>query len=110
VIGKQQSDGGWSMASLGPWQRTDGTALDTASDGYATGLAAFALQQAGLATTHPQVAKALGWLLAHQDKATGRWLASSLNKQRDPESDAGQMMNDVATAYAVLALTPANAP
>ncbi len=110
VIGKQQSDGGWSIASLGPWQRTDGTALDTASDGYATGLAAFALQQAGLASTHPQVAKALGWLVAHQDKATGRWLASSLNKQRDPESDAGQMMNDVATAYAVLALTPANAP
>ena len=105
VIGKQQSDGGWSTPSLGPWKRTDGTALDTASDGYATGLAAFALQQAGLASTHPQVANALGWLVAHQDKARGRWLASSLNKHHDPESDAGQMMNDVATAYAVLALT-----
>jgi len=107
VLGKQRSDGGWSTASLGPWQRVDGTALDTASDGYTTGLAAFALQQAGLPPAHPQVKKALGWLIAHQDKATGRWRASSLNKQRDPESDAGRFMSDVATAYAVLALTPA---
>lgn len=107
VLGKQQSDGGWSTASLGPWQRVDGTALDTASDGYATGLAAFALQQAGLPTTQPQVRKGLDWLVAHQDKATGRWRASSLNKERDPESDAGRFMSDVATAYAVLALTTA---
>ena len=107
VFSKQQSDGGWSTASLGPWQRVDGTALDTASDGYATGLAAFALQQSGLPSTHPHVEKALGWLVAHQDKATGRWPASSLNKQRDPASDAGRFMSDVATAYAVLALTPA---
>lgn len=106
VLAKQQGDGGWSTASLGPWQRVDGTALDTASDGYATGLAAFALQQTGLPSTHPQVKKGLDWLVAHQDKTTGRWLASSLNKQRDPESDAGRFMSDVATAYAVLALTP----
>ena len=107
VLGRQRSDGGWSTASFGPWQRVDGTALDTASDGYATGLAAFALQQAGLPPTNPDVKKGLGWLIAHQDKATGRWPASSLNKQRDPESDAGRFMSDVATAYAVLALTPA---
>lgn len=106
VFDKQQSDGGWSLATLGSWRRTDGTALDQSSDGYATGLAAFALQQAGLPAAEPHVKKGLDWLVAHQDKATGRWSASSLNKQRDPESDAGRFMSDVGTAYAVLALTP----
>jgi squalene-hopene/tetraprenyl-beta-curcumene cyclase len=107
TLGKQQPDGGWTLATLGPWQRTDGTALDMASDGYGTGLATFALQQAGLAATESHVKKGLDWLRANQHKPTGRWLASSLNKQRDPESDAGKYMSDVATAYAVLALTSA---
>ena len=43
----QQEDGGWSLASLGTWKRLDGSALDARSDGYATGLATLALQQAG---------------------------------------------------------------
>ena len=105
AFSKQQPDGGWSLASLGPWKRTDGTALNTASDGYATGLATFTLQQAGLPPTEPHVKKGIDWLAANQQKATGRWLTSSLNKQHDPESDAGKFMDDVATAYAVLALT-----
>ncbi len=105
VLAAQQRDGGWSTALLGPWQRADGTALDTASDGYATGLATFALQQSGLSSTDARVARGLGWLTAHQDKATGRWSAVSLNKQRDAQTEAAKFMNDVATAYAVLALT-----
>jgi squalene-hopene/tetraprenyl-beta-curcumene cyclase len=105
AFSKQQPDGGWSLASLGPWQRRDGTVLDKASDGYATGLATFTLQQAGLAPTEPRVKKGLQWLAANQQRATGRWLTSSLNKQHDPESDAAKFMDDVATAYAVLALT-----
>ena len=108
VFARQQADGGWSTSSLGPWKRSDGTAEETVSDGYATGLAAFALQQAGLPSTHQGVQKALRWLSQHQD-ATGRWLATSLNKRRDPETDAGRFMSDAATAYAVLALTAADA-
>jgi len=104
VFSKQQPDGGWSTALLGPWQRVDGSSLDTKTDGYATGLATFALQQAGL-SSDPRVQKGVRWLVDHQEKTTGRWLATSLNKDRDPETEPSKFMNDVATAYAVLSLT-----
>jgi squalene-hopene/tetraprenyl-beta-curcumene cyclase len=108
VLSKQQEDGGWSLTSLvGPWKRHDGTALETTSDGYATGLAVYALEQAGITRKNLQLNRGLSWLANHQDKTEGRWLAYSLNKKRDPSSDPGPFMNDAATAYAVLALTQA---
>jgi squalene-hopene/tetraprenyl-beta-curcumene cyclase len=106
----QQPDGGWSLSSLGQWKRIDGTPLETQSDGYATGLAAYALQQAGASPAEPHVANALAWLEQHQDRATGMWSATSLNKQRDPATDIGKFMSDAATAYAVLALTQSRQP
>ncbi|MCH7531234.1 MAG: squalene--hopene cyclase [Gemmatimonadetes bacterium] len=51
---------------------------------------------------------ALAWLVQHQDPISGRWPASSLNKERDPESDGGRFMADAATGFAVLALTQAD--
>lgn len=99
----QQADGGWSTSSLGTYQRVDSTPNDTRSDGYATALACLALQAAGV--DDPRITKGLEWLRLNQDRATGRWTATSLNKQRDPESEPGKFMNDAATAYAVLALT-----
>jgi squalene-hopene/tetraprenyl-beta-curcumene cyclase len=99
----QQSDGGWNTSSLGRYQRVDQTANDTKSDGYATALACLALQAAGV--EDPRVAKGLDWLRRNQDHATGRWMATSLNKQRDPATEPGKFMDDAATAYAVLALT-----
>lgn len=108
ILGKQQEDGGWSLTSLvGPWKRHDGTPLETVSDGYATGLAVYALEQAGITRKNLQLNRGLSWLAGHQDKTEGRWLAYSLNKKRDPSSDPGPFMNDAATAYAVLALTQA---
>jgi squalene-hopene/tetraprenyl-beta-curcumene cyclase len=106
LLSKQGPDGGWSTSSLviRTWKRRDGTPLETKSDGYATGLASFALQRAGVAPTQPQLKQGLAWLAKNQDPQ-GFWPAYSLNKQRDPASDAGRFMSDAATAYAVLALT-----
>jgi squalene-hopene/tetraprenyl-beta-curcumene cyclase len=108
VLRLQQDDGGWSMSSLGPWKRLDGTPLDTNSDGYATGLIALVLEQSGTESTQTATRKALSWLVRHQDRTTGMWSASSLNKQRDAASDTGKFMSDAATGYAVLALTQAH--
>jgi squalene-hopene/tetraprenyl-beta-curcumene cyclase len=105
VLRSQQNDGGWSIASLGTWKRADDTALDTNSDGYATGLIALVLQQSGIESAQPAAQRALSWLVRHQDRMSGMWSAPSLNKQRDAASDVGKFMNDSATAYAVLALT-----
>ena len=101
----QQVDGGWATAKLGAFERVDRTPLDLASDGYATGLAALALQAAGVPASEPRLARGLTWLRRNQDPQTGQWHASSLNKQRDPAADAAKFMSDAATAYAVLALT-----
>jgi squalene-hopene/tetraprenyl-beta-curcumene cyclase len=104
LAAKQQADGGWSMASLAGYKRSDNSALETSSDGYATGLVTLALRSAGTPLAQDPVDRGLVWLRAHQDGATGMWRASSLNKQRDPASDVGKFMSDAATAYASLAL------
>lgn len=107
----QRADGGWSLASLGRyWRRFDGTPLPSASDGYATGLIAYALEQAGTPANEPHLARALGWLAQNQDPATGMWPAASLNKERDPDSDPAKFMSDASTAFAVLALTNRTTP
>ncbi|MEO5923853.1 MAG: hypothetical protein ABIR70_08515 [Bryobacteraceae bacterium] len=104
---QQRPDGGWSASSLvmKNWKRRDDTPLDPQSDGYATGLVAFALQQVGIPRTEPGLARALDWLNKNQDATTGNWSAQSLNGKKDLASDRGKFLSDAATAYAVLALT-----
>lgn len=104
TLAKQQEDGGFSLSSyVGEWKRRDNTPLETRSDGYATGLIVYTLQQAGVARGQAQLKRGLDWLKANQ-QPEGNWLAWSLNKQRDPASDAGHFMGDAATAFSALAL------
>src|SRR5262249_20309566 len=113
LLEKQQADGGWSLSSLsGEWKRSDGTPQEAQSDGYATGLITFALQQAGVSPDNAQLKRGLSWLTANQDKTEGSWLAYSLNKNKEHHlsPETALFMNDAATAYSVLALTQANRP
>ena len=123
ILGKQQSDGGWRMASLAwrpngwnlasllnMWFKADGTPLEGKSDGAATGIVTLALQEAGVARDNAQLKRGLFWLNNNQDVNTGYWPASSVNKRRSPSSDIGRFMSDAATAYAVLALTESQRP
>jgi squalene-hopene/tetraprenyl-beta-curcumene cyclase len=108
ALAKQLADGGWSFASLGEWKRLDGTEQERQSDGYATAIVTLALGQSGRLSM-PEVQRGLEWLKRNQDPATGRWIASSVNKQREPLSDTGRFMSDAATAFAVLSLSQARA-
>jgi squalene-hopene/tetraprenyl-beta-curcumene cyclase len=98
ILTRQQQDGGFSMSSLvGSWKRKDRSPLDTTTDGYATGLIAFTLEQLNTPETQPALHRALKWLSTSQAE-DGRWPASSLNKHRELSSEAGLFMSDAATA------------
>jgi squalene-hopene/tetraprenyl-beta-curcumene cyclase len=111
LLSKQRPDGGWSLTSLsGDWKRHDGTPQERKSDGYATGLVTFALQQAGVPRDDPQEKRGFAWLTANQEKSEGFWLSYSLNKNMENHisPETALFMNDAATAYAVLALSEAD--
>jgi squalene-hopene/tetraprenyl-beta-curcumene cyclase len=103
LLDKQQEDGGWSLPTLGTWVRSDRTAQETSSDGYATGMVLHVLQTAGVPKDDVKIARGLAWLERTQ-AATGAWRGVSLVKKRDPASHTGKFMSDAATAFAVLAL------
>jgi squalene-hopene/tetraprenyl-beta-curcumene cyclase len=126
LLRAQREDGGWSLQSLGGWRWnrpeppfSSPGALDTVllakSDGYATGLVVYSLQAAGLGT-QPAVQRGLTWLRVNQqavqvgDSARAAWRAYSLNFDREHGGPKGEafrrlFMSDLATAFAVLALT-----
>jgi len=120
VLRTQRSDGGWALVSIvwkqnhwnvrpliSMWLRKDGTPQEKASDGLATGLITYALQEAGVPRDSAELRRGLQWLKSNQS-TYGSWPASSMNKRRSQTSDTGRFMSDAATAFAVLALTDDN--
>ncbi|MBZ5579025.1 MAG: hypothetical protein LAP40_20885 [Acidobacteriia bacterium] len=118
VVSQQRSDGGWSLSSLSwtwrgtsmgslvrLWIRSNDSPVAPKTDGYATGLIVYTMQQMGVPRTDPHVMRGLAWLSTHQSPTEGSWPGYSLNNRRDPSSKTGLFMVDAATAYAVLALT-----
>jgi squalene-hopene/tetraprenyl-beta-curcumene cyclase len=116
----QRADGGWSLATLAwswrdwtpttlvkLWWKSNATPFEPKSDGYATGLMTYVLQQAGISREDPHLQRGLAWLERNQNKSEGRWPGYSLNNRVAPASEMGHFMSDVGTAYAVLALTAA---
>jgi len=116
ALDRQQKDGGWRLASITwswrgwsaktlvkMWLREDGTPLSGNSDGVATGLLVYVLEEAGVPTDNPQLQRGLSWLRTNQTQE-GDWPASSVNKRKHVSAYTRLFMNDAATAFAVLAL------
>jgi squalene-hopene/tetraprenyl-beta-curcumene cyclase len=101
----QRPDGGWSLPSLGDWDRRDGTPndRDAPSDGYATGLVVYVLRQAGVSSSDPAIRRGIGWLRTHQ-RASGRWFTRSLN------TDRFHYITHAGTGFAILALKACEMP
>jgi squalene-hopene/tetraprenyl-beta-curcumene cyclase len=114
----QNPDGGWSLSALITKSSKQTLLRDPDSDGYATGLVTLVLKEAAPAGAQPQIQRGLSWLVRNQRGHGGQWvrgpeafwIATSLNKRRNPWSDVGRFMSDAATAYAVLALTDSSRP
>ena len=124
----QDADGGWSLHSLGPWtwSKTNApfapegkpdVALLSKSDGYATGLIAYALRQAGFSANFASLKRSTDWLKMNQRECQidqnrwQSWRTYSLNYHREHGGDEGEpwrrmFMSDAATAFAALALLP----
>jgi squalene-hopene/tetraprenyl-beta-curcumene cyclase len=102
---KQNDDGGWTLASLGPWRdRPNAPPVKPGSNAFATAWTAAMLRLAGVKPAEPRLARALAWLRAHQDPG-GYWDAVSMNKTFEPGSMMERFMRDATTSYAVLALS-----
>jgi squalene-hopene/tetraprenyl-beta-curcumene cyclase len=112
----QHHDGGWSLLELTTspnldtwhWMRKQAKLMlhPPPSDGCATGLIVFVLQQSGMHRQDPALSRGVQWLQQHQ-RPDGSWRADSLNGKRDPNTGVGRFMSDAATGYAVMALKTA---
>jgi len=98
LFGLQKPDGGWGLATLGNWTRSDGKEQDyESSDGYGTGFVIYVLRCAGVPAEDPRIQKAIAWLKTNQ-RASGRWFTRSMKK------DSRHLITHSGTAYAILAL------
>jgi squalene-hopene/tetraprenyl-beta-curcumene cyclase len=104
ALSKQESDGGWSIESLGPWKvHPKAPESKGGSDTYATAFTSVILLRTGTPKSDPKLARALGWLRAHQSDH-GYFGSASLNKEYEPGSMEIRFMRDAATGWASVAL------
>lgn len=97
LLALERDDGGWSLPTLGNWQRADKTPQDEHSDGYGTGFVVFVLRQAGVPADDARLRRGVEWLKTHQRKS-GRWITRSLKE------DSQHYITHCGTAYALMAL------
>ena len=94
----QKSDGGWGLATLGNWKRSDSKEQNyESSDGYGTGFTIYVLRRAGVSAEDPRIQKGITWLKMNQ-RASGRWFTRSMKQ------DSKHYITHSGTAYAILAL------
>jgi squalene-hopene/tetraprenyl-beta-curcumene cyclase len=99
----QHDDGGWSLATLGDWQRVDKTPQDTSSDGYGTGFVIYVLRRSGVEASDPAIVRGIAWLKEHQ-RASGRWITRSLKQ------DSKHFISHCGTAFAIMAIAACEEP
>lgn len=102
ILARQLDDGGWSTAGLlSDWKglaRSDGQPLDTKnSDGYGTGFSIVVSRELGVSPDDPRLQRGIDWLRANQ-RESGKWFT------RSPVNECGNLISNVGSAYAVLAL------
>ena len=99
LLGAQQEDGGWCMASLGDWNRHDGTEQLQESEAYPTAFAIWVLSRSGAGDSDATL-KATAWLKSNQ-RESGRWFSRSQRK------DTKHYLSEAATNMASMALRSA---
>lgn len=102
LLNRQLEDGGWSTAGLlTDWKgldRSDGKPLDTkTSDGYGTGFVIVVARELGVPADDTRLRRGIRWLKANQ-RESGKWFT------RSPVHECGNLISNVGSAYAVLAL------
>ncbi len=102
LLDLQLDDGGWSTAGLlTDWRDlvpADGKPLDVkTSDGYGTGFVIVVARELGVSKDDPRLRRGIDWLRANQ-RESGKWFT------RSPVTDCGNLISNVGSAYAILAL------
>jgi len=103
IFSLQHEDGSWSIATLGNWEREDGSPQEvTKGDGYATGLAIVLARASGISADDDRLKRGIAWLKSNQ-RASGRWFTRSLHK------DSRHYITHAGSSLAVMALTACKA-
>lgn len=103
LLALQNKDGGWSTAAfLTDWkggiERDDGEPLAVdISDGYGTGFVIVVARELGVPANDERMKRGIDWLKANQ-RESGKWFT------RSPVNEARNLISNIGSAFAILAL------